>query len=181
MSTFSHNYGAYSVEGSLNYFLKQNLLTNAPAWMNVRTGQAGQNTLNFDYPEQPLVFPSFAVTHIGSDEMVAGTYQGDRADGANKGTSRFGMVEIDCWETSKDNFAWMQHLRQMRDMVYLLFQQHRAIPLYNLTVPTAPVALNAIVRVKPPNGIRELATGNDPNPATKRKRIMVTYWWTERF
>lgn len=181
MPTFSHLYGAYDVEGSINYFLKNNLLTNIPSWMSVVTGSAGANTLNFDFPEQPLVFPSFAVTHIGSEEMPGMTFQGDRADGTKKGIARFGMSEIDCWVTSKDNAAWMQQLRQMKDMVTLLFQQNRAIPIYDLTVPASPVAVNSIVRLVAGRGIREMATGQDPNPATKRKRIVLTYFWIERF
>lgn len=178
---FTHNYGAYSVEGSINYFLKNNLLTNTPSWLTPVVGNAGQNTLNFDFPEQPLVFPSFAVTHIGAEEMPGMTFEGDRADGSNKGIQRFGMSEINCWVTSKDNFTWMRDLRVMRDMVFRLFQTNRAIQLYDLTTPASPVALNSIVRLLAGRGIREVVIGQDPNPALKRKRILLTYQWTERF
>lgn len=184
MATFAHNFGAYSIEGSINYFIKNNLLTNQPVWMNSQQGTVPPKTINFDFPEQPLNFPSFSVTHLGSEEMPAKTFQGDRADGANKGTMRFGMCEIDCWVDAGGNASqnqWMMHLRQMRDMVFKLFEQNRAIPVYDFTVPTAPAGTQTIVRVMADRGIREAAAPLDPNPSVRRKRILITYHWVERF
>lgn len=179
---FTHNYGYFTVVGSISYFLKNNLLTNTPTWLTPVTGQAGQNTLNFDFPEQPLVFPSFALTHLGSEEMVGMTFQGDRADGTNKGIQRWGMSEINCWVQSKDNSNWAMHLRIMRDMVFKLFSQNRAIQLYDLSnVPTVGAALGSVVRLMPGRGVREMQVAPDPNPAVKRSRILLTYFWTERF
>lgn len=178
MPTFSHLYGAYDVEGSINYLVKQNLLTNVPTWLTPQTGSVPPRTINFDYPEQPLNFPSFGITHLGSEPLPAGVFQGDKADGAYRGTRRFGVCEVNCWVTSKGNANWMRDLRVMRDMVFLLFQQHRAIALYDLTTPSAPSALNAVTRVME---LREVATEQDPNPALKRKRILMTHQWVERW
>lgn len=178
---FSHLWGSYDVEGSINYFLKNNLLTNSPSFLTPQVGATPPRTINYDFPEQPLNFPSFAITHIGSEEMPGMTFQGDRADGTFKGIARFGMSEINCWVTSKDNANWMRDLRVMRDMVFLLVQKNRYVPLYDLSTPSSPVALNAIVRWMPGRGIREMVVGQDPNPALKRKRILLTYFWTERW
>ena len=174
---FTHLYGAYDVEGSINYFLKNNLLTNVPDFLVAQVGSVPPRTINFDYPEHPLVFPSFGITHLGS-EPLPGMSQGDRAGTTWKGVRRFGVCEVNCWVTSKDNANWMMHLRVMRDMVFKLFQQNRAIALYDLTTPTAPSALSAVTRVLE---MREVATEMDPNPSVKRKRILITHHWTERF
>ena len=179
MATFDHPWGEGTVKSSLNKFIKDNLVTNLPTWMSwVSTPSVGQaRTLNFDYPEQPFQPPSFGVAHLGSDELMK--FGGDRADGTNKGTMRFGLMEVDCYVSSKNNFAWAQQLSDMRDMVFKLLQQNRAIALYDFTNPTTPVALNAIVRTE---NIREVAVQPDPgNPALKKKRILVRYFWVERF
>lgn len=181
MATFAHTGGAYHVEASVNYFFKNNLLTDLPVFLTAQTGSVPPRTINFDYPEQPLVFPSFAITHLGSEAVPGHTFQGDRADGSHTGVPRFGLCEIDCWVTSKDNANWMMHLRVLRDMVFRLFQRTRAIPLYDFTVPTAPATQSAVVRVDASRGLREVATEPDPNPAVKRKRILLTYHWIERF
>lgn len=184
--TFSHTYGAYNAEASINYFLNVNLSANLPSWWSTwytgtyLTGTGTLRSLNFDYPEQPLTFPSFAVTHLGSEPIPGQRAESDHADGTFTGIRMMGMCEVDCWEQSKGNFNWMRNLRQMRDMVFRLIetQPARAISMYDFTTPASPSALQAVVRI---DKIQEATTPPDPNPAVKRKRILLTYSWTERW
>lgn len=186
MTAFSHQYGIVNVTDSVNFFIKNNLGSSLPSWMDWNNGVTQPRPLNFSYPDQPLSFPSFSVTHHSSDPLIYS--EGDRADGTWKGTIRQGMMEINCWTlelvldkngnpVGKNN-QWRVQLYTMRDMVYKLLQQNRFITLYDFTTPTAPTALAALIRIK---DMRESSVLPDPNPAVKRLRILVSYVWTERY
>jgi hypothetical protein len=185
MTTLSHPFGFANVTASINYFLKQNLGTNLPDWMTFNYGVTQPRTLNFYWPDQPLNFPSFSVTHHSSDPV--GEYEGDRADGIYKAIERQGLMEINCWVLeviqNKDgsqtkNQNWMLQLQQMRDMVFLLFQQNRSITLYDCSNPNSLQDLHALIRVR---DIRDTILIPDPNPAVKRVRIIITFRWKERW
>lgn len=182
----THQFGIDTVTNSLNSYIKNNLGTLAPSWMDWQYGVSQPRTLNFYWPDQPLNFPSFSVTHHSTEPV---TYsEGDRADGNYKGIIRQGLMEINCWTSELiydqngnpvgKNEKWRMQLNQMRDMAFLMFEQNRYIPLYDFTDPQNPVSLTAITRIM---DIREADTGPDPNPATKRTRILVTHRWVERW
>ena len=185
MAYFTHQFGWYNVTNSINYFLRNKLGTTVPQWMTFNNGVTQPRTLNFNWPDQPLNFPSFTVTHLSSDPVQS--FEGDRADGSYKGIERQGMFEVDCWvleqTENKDgsqtkNYKWALQLQTMRDMVFLLLQKNRSILLYDCSDPNSLVALNSIVRLV---DIREASVGPDPNPAVKRARILCTYRWVERW
>lgn len=184
--TFSHPYGTYNVQNSINYYIRQTLGTSVPSWMTWNYGVSQPRTLNFNYPDQPLNFPSFSVTHhTASPQQYT---QGDKADGVYKGIIRTGQMEINCWtsellydntgQPSGKNEKWMLQLQQMRDMVVLMFEKNRYMQIYDLTDPNNPSALTAVARVM---DMREVDVLPDPNPAVHRIRIIVTYQWTERW
>ena len=176
MTTLSYTMGEYSVQSSLDLFCKTSLGLELPSWFTWVYGTTPPRSLNFGYPEQPLNFPSFGVTHLG--DVGEDYFQGDRADGTYKGIRRAAMMEINCWESSKNNPAWSQHLRQMSDMVHKLFRNNRTVDMYNFSNPSSPSKLTALIRIE---RIREVDTVPDPNPSVKRKRVLVTYSWIERF
>jgi hypothetical protein len=185
MATFTHQFGSYNVTNSINHFIRTNLGLSVPKWMTWNYGVTEPRTLNFYWPDQPLNFPSFSVTHHASDPVMS--FEGDRADGTYRGIRRQGSMEINCWVLeiilNKDgsqtkNTQWMLQLQTMRDMVFKLLEQNRFIPLYDCSDPLNLVALNAVVTIK---DIRETTLVPDPNPAVKRIRILATYRWTERF
>lgn len=173
---FSHQFGENNVAGSINSFLKNNLGTNVPSFMTWSYGATPPRTLNFDYPDIPLTFPSFSVTHLSSVERD--TFQGDRADGSNRGIWREGQFEVDCWVSSDNNPSWPSHLRTMRDMVFKLFEQNRSIALSDYATPPSPVALKALARIV---RMEEQHIEEDPSPQVKRIRILIIYEFMERF
>ena len=186
MATFTHQFGFSNVTSSINYYLVNNLGVNLPSWMSWNYGVSQPRPLNFSYPDQPLSFPSFSVTHHTSDPFKVA--QGDRADGVYRGVTRQGQMEINCWvlellldkngQPAGKNNQWRMQLYTMRDMVFKLFETTRFIQIYDFAVPTAPTLLNAIIKIR---DMREAAVMPDPNPAVKRIRTLCTYTWVERY
>ena len=168
--SFSLTTGNFDVQGSINKFIVENLLTNKPDWTN-------DLPINFDYPNQPLVFPSFSVTHLPSNEVQR--YGGDGVGGGNKGVLETAIADISCWVDSTNAQDYQMKLRQMVDMVKKLFRQNVDIPILGLySSVTAPSQTGYIVKVR---SIRETPSSPDPNPAIKRVRILVSYNWVQRF
>jgi hypothetical protein len=180
--TFTHPYGAYNATHSINAFIKNNLGVNAPDWLNWSYGVSQPRSLTFDWPDQPLHFPSFAVTHHSSVPAISS--EGDRADGQYKGIIRQGLMEVNCWvsqldeKTNEKNYQWAVQLQTMRDMVFLLFEKNRFISMYDYSNPASPTDLKALVRIK---DMSEATVMPDPNPAVRRVRILITYRWVERY
>jgi hypothetical protein len=183
----THKFGIYNVSNSINYLIKSQLPTYAPAWLTWSYGASQPRTLNFNFPEQPLNFPSFSVTHMSDD--VAIQSEGDRADGIYKGTIQQGIFDLSCWvlemvtdangkPTGEKNEKWWLQMQQMRDAAVLMLKNNRSIPLYDCTDPNNLVALTAIARIQE---VRSRVSVPDPNPAVRRTIITATYRWAERF
>lgn len=173
---FSHLYGQSNIVGSINTFIKTNLGTGAPTFLNWTYGTVPPRSINFDYPDIPLVFPSFSVSHLSTVERER--FQGDRADKGFQGVWRQGIFEVDCWIDSTADTSWRVHLDTMRDMAFKMFEQSRAITLYDYTTPASPTALGAIARIV---DIQEQKIFDDPKPEVKRIRITAQYEYMERF
>src|SRR3989304_8434683 len=80
----------FNVAGSFNaFFDKQITAKGLPRGM-------ARAVVNFDMPQQPLTFPSFSVTHLGTEtrEMA----QGRALDDGWRGAGQIGLAEISCWE-----------------------------------------------------------------------------------
>lgn len=174
MPTFSHLYGSYSVESTINLFLKDNLGTSAPSWMTWQT--VSPRTLVFDYPDAPLSTPCFAVAHRGSEPGLLS--QGDHVGGTGLGQAQRGAMEINCWVTTKGNNSWMRQLRDMRDMVYKTVFSNRTIQMQSFADPTSASALAAVVHF---TRLRETPVTLGHNPSLQRKQIVIGYSWLERF
>lgn len=179
---FTWPYGEVNVEGSLNrYFRVQITAAGLPTWI---TGV----TAYFDFPDHPITaFPCFTITHFGhSDSPIA---QGNIVQGspsAVTGRRNDGMLEVSCWVNTRNsgggrNNSAMIQLRSMRDMVKRCFISAQTYGVAILDVygaTAAPTSISALVRM---GAVEEAAVDRDPNPSVLRKRLLIDYWWVERY
>jgi hypothetical protein len=173
---FSHPYGAYSVEGTLNKWFQTNLTApGVPAWMP-------SAQVRFDWPERPLFSGYsghvFTVTHLGAPEVMT-EYQGRNTVGGSAGTMMTNLIEVDCWvNKAQAGEQYPLRLRQMGDMVTRLFGSTVNVQLTNIYTGTGiPTAIGALIRVRPAQG---QVVAPDPNPDIRRRRFVASYFWLER-
>ena len=163
--------GFYNVMGSLNQFF-QNQVTGAglPAFMP-------SAVVNFDYPQQPLTFPSFSVTHLGSEP--AAIAQGSQLDPGWRGYRRVGLMEIDCWESEqRASGQAVRNVTILRDMAARVFATGAGIPILDVYGTTGtPTANGTIIRAM---AAREAGIERDENPDVVRRRLIIEYNWLER-
>src|SRR3972149_11649489 len=113
---FKHDTGVFNIYASLDVWLKARLDTNKPPAVTTVT-------FNVNFPEQPLVFPSWSSSHLGADS-TGGQYQGNNVESGKHGVRRFGLWEINCW-VSRKNLQWSKQVRQMADAVtYAINSNH---------------------------------------------------------
>lgn len=175
---FSHPYGAYNVEGTLNEWFKTNLTAwGVPAWMP-------SARVEFDWPEKNLISGysghTFTVTHLGAPEPIQ-QYQGRVSVGNSAGQTMMNIVEINCWVSKQQaGGQYEARLRQMGDMVTKLFTSAREVEIKNLyTGLAAPTGIKALIRLSPAEG-RTVVNPDPGNPDYHRRRYQVTYTWVER-
>lgn len=177
MPVFSANYGEYNVAGSFNqFFVNQITAFGVPAWMP-------SARVVFDWgTESPLISGysghAFSVAHL--ENVNAASYEGKVVDNGSAGEMRRAQVEINCWVSRQ--IAGNNHiarLRQMRDMVNVLFLKNNWFNIYDVASATA----------NPPSVTARAALDNidftnpqaDPiNPDIFRVRGVAGYFWTER-
>ncbi len=161
----------YNVAGSFNdFFEKQVTAKGLPAWMT-------SAIVNFDYPQIPLIFPSFSVTHLGhAPREVA---QGRNLDEGWRGAEQVGLAEISCWESyARASGLHVRNLQQMRDMAARVFATGAGISILDVYGSTAsPTSNGTIIRADPAQAAPAAA---DPNPDVLRMRLLVKYSWLER-
>jgi hypothetical protein len=175
---FSHPYGAYSVEGSFNEWVRKTITAaGTPAWMP-------SARVLYDYPEAPLISGyaghAFTVQHLGPPEPMQ-VFQGRRTQPGTIGQAMTNLAEVNCWISKQAApGVYQQRLRQMGDMVEYLFTSGREIPLTNLyTGAAAPTAIGALIRLTPAVG-QPVQNPDVKNPDYLRRRFTVAYWWVER-
>lgn len=173
--TFAHEYGTFNVQGSLNNWFVDNLTgAGIPSWMP-------SARIKFDHPEPPLLSGysghTFSVDHMPVE--LAASYQGRHVGKGEKGSTMQGGMAINCWVSREQaGNSYQQRLRQMGDMVSLLFQSGQSVLIGDYYEATAsPATLTAIVRVQP---ARETIVPPDPNPDIVRRRFLAPYNWVER-
>ena len=178
MTAFSHPFGSYNVEGSLNDWIRVNLTAwGLPTWMP-------SAKLVFDWPEDKLINGysghAFTVAHLGAPEPME-RYQGRGVDINSAGQKMMNIVEVDCWVSKQAAGGAAQgRLRQVGDMVEKLFSSGREVQIKNLYTGTASATgLNALIRLSPAVG-QHVSNPDPNNPDLYRRRYLVTYWWIER-
>lgn len=161
----------FNVAGSFNdFFVTQLTAKGIPAWLP-------SAVTNFDYPQQPLTYPSWSVTHLGSEPLEVA--EGRALDPGWRGAERLGIAEINCWHSyGAAGYNVAGYLWQMRDMAARVFATGAAISILDIYGSTsAPTGNGTIIRAAP---AREGAAPPDPNPDVKRIRLLVQYRWLER-
>jgi hypothetical protein len=171
MAFTAHPGAAYNVIGSFNdYFEREITAKGAPAWLP-------SAVVNYDWPQQPLTFPSWSVTHLGTETREVA--QGRHLDPGWRGAEQIGLAEISCWESYQraPGVAW-RNLRTLRDMAARMFATGAAVPILDVYGTTGtPTGNGTILRAGP---VREAPLGPDPNPDVLRVRLLVTYNYLER-
>ena len=161
----------YNVAATFNQFFRVQLTAaGLPAWLS-------SAVVNYDFPQQPLTFPSFSVTHLGSDPREVA--QGRHLDPGWKGVEQIGLADVRCWESVRGaSGAHGRNLAQMRDMIARVFATGAATPILDVYGTTAnPTGNGTIVRMGP---AREVGQGPDPNADITSRRFIVQYSWLER-
>lgn len=175
---FSHPFGAYSVEGSLNEWFRVNLTAaGIPAWMP-------SARVVFDYPETPLISGysghAFSLTHLGAPEAIE-DFQGRHVMGGSAGRRMGNLLRIDCWVSKQQaGEAYQARLRQMGDMVAYLLDSAISVPITNVyTGVAAPTAIGGLIRL---GDVQSVAVPNpdSQNPDLHRRSFNISYEWIER-
>jgi len=174
--SFSHVYGEYNVEATLNeWFIDNITAAGVPAWMP-------SARVIFDWgKENPVISGysghAFSVTHIGHDPVM--TFQGRNTVGGSAGQRMEGEMIVNCWVSrGQAGASHPARLRQMGDMVRTLFTSGREVEIKNwYTGASAPSGIGALVRV---GEAARQAVAIDPNPDIVRQRYSVMYQWIER-
>lgn len=170
---FTHTYGEHAAISSFNKWFADNITATLPSWMETAA------PVNFDYPRQTLVYPSFSVTHFGGGEMAVAQGGFVETNGATryKGVKRICTCEVSCWVTRLNNPNWQRDLRQMTDMVSKLLRGTRSVPI--LDAYGALAATGTILRIQSVE--RTQPAPDQQNANVERTRFVVTYWWIERW
>jgi len=172
MPAFSGHVGAaWNVEGSFNDYFARNITANGlPAWMP-------SAVVNYEYPDKPLTYPSWSITHLGSE--VREVAEGRNLDRGFQGSQRVGLVEIDCWVSVLGASGQPDYqVTQMRDMAMRVFAKGPSIPVLDVYGTTgSPTANGTIIRTSP---AKDGARVMDPNPDVIRRRLILPINWLER-
>ncbi len=176
---FSADYGDVNVQGSFDKFFQDNITAfGLPSWIT------GVNTY-FSFPDQGLTaFPSFSITHMAKVQSEIAQGRIVRGTPMQSGVRNDGLADISCWVSTRfsgggyNNSAVLQ-LRSMRDMVMNVMHSASGIPIRNVYGSTAnPTSLSALIRIR---NVEEVPTPTDPDPSIRRSRILVGYYYTERW
>lgn len=164
--------GMLNVEGSFNYFFEKYLTAKGiPSFMSTAV-------VNYDWPRQPLTYPSFSVVHLGS--MRGQTWQGHVVDEGFRGAEMIGLAQIDVWESyNRASGNDKYNIRIMADMASRVFATGASIPILDVHSTTAsPNQISGtIIRAEQAESRGLIA---DPNPDITRMSLLVQYRWIAR-
>ena len=163
MAFTAHPGASYNIIGSFNDFFQTQLTAKGlPDFMP-------SAVVNYDWPNQPLTFPSFSITHLGSE--VREVAQGRHLDPGWKGAEQIGIAEVDVWESyQRASGNHWRNIRIMADMARRVFATGAAISILDVYGSTATATgTGTVVRVGP---MREAPLGLEPNPDVTRIRLL---------
>lgn len=174
--TTLHATSTYNVEPSINAALASALTAiSLPAWLTF-----GQSTVVYDWPEITENLPCFSIVHF--TDNLSDLYQG-RNDSAGATTVRdTGMLEVSAWVSRDQRYnnqdVWTARLRFMAAMISKAVNSNAIILIRDYaTSPTTPALTGYKVNMNVPEFVQ---TADDPNPAIRRRRALVSYWWDLR-
>lgn len=173
--TSLHVTNTFNVEGTLNSFFADRLaLIDLPSFLPAMPSMVAY------WPESELPTPCFSFVHI--PVMTQQTVQGNaEMDGVNVMQSN-ALMEIDAW-VNRDNRVngqevWIPCLQYMVSMVKKVVASNPTIVIKDYLSDSEAGSLTSY-NIKLGN-MDEKDTLPDTNPAIKRRRMLLTYWWLAR-
>lgn len=174
MTTSLHVTNAGNVEGTLNSFFVERLaLIDPPTFLPT------YGTVAY-WPEAEMSPPCFSFVHL--PVMTMQMWQGNaEGDGVNA-LRQHALMEIDAWvnRDAKINGqeVWVRQLQYMTSMVRKVVASNPTIVIKDYLSDPASASLTQY-NIKL-GDIDEKDTLPDTNPAIKRRRMLLQYWWVAR-
>ena len=172
--TFSHSTGTYNVEASVIAWINTLIVANAAPLVGAVV------PLIIDYPQTPLDPPCYSVVSLGGGPS-ASQYEGSRLDAGKWGQMRWGLMQVDCWDTRKAQ-GYRARLMQLGDVLTsgyaTALKNGGSLPIYDFyTSASAPQVLAYRIYL---DRLDESIPAPDPNPDFVRRRFVLSYRWLER-
>ena len=172
---FTWEASQYNARGSFNRWFFVNL--SASGWP---AAYPSGFSVNFEYPDVPLSFPSVSVTHLGGEvEVIA---QGNHVGGPTPltGYRQHQLTDVNIWASGQPNNPWVRDLWQLRDMVANLVQRATGFSLLNVYGSTANPTSVGLCRFGPGNSLEDVATPLEPSPNIHRQRMLVRWYYISK-
>ncbi len=172
--TTPHVTNDFNVEASINAALTAALAAiTPPAWLPAPV-------VVYDWPDIEANTPCFSIIHFAN--TMSDNYQG-RGDGAGNSTVRAsGMMEISAWVSRDQKYSgqdiWVARLRQMETMIASVYAATAVVVIRDYyTSQTAPALTGYKVNIR---NLEFVQVADDPNPAIRRRKALITYFWDLR-
>lgn len=172
--TTMHVTNDFNVEASLNGALTTALAAITPtAWL-------AAPAVVYDWPEIEHSTPCFSIIHFTN--ALSDNYQG-RGDGAGNSTVRAsGLMEVSAWVSRDQKYnnqdIWVARIREMEAMISSVYIANPVILIKDyLTSQSAPALTGYKVNLA---NLEFVQTADDPNPAIRRRKALISYFWDLR-
>jgi len=164
--------GLYNVQSTLFAWMYAQLIAFKPASIDAVRFQ-------IEWPEEAITAPLWSMIILSVDSGSG--FQGNHVSGNQRGGLRYGISQIDCWVTRR-NDNWVQQLAQMQDAVskavHTLQAKGSALVIYDFyTNVQAPIKTSYRMTI---TGLSRHQPPTDPNPDIDRKRMLLNFQWVER-
>jgi hypothetical protein len=171
--TTLHATNVANVEGSLNnWFVTQLAAFSKPSYFT-------SYATYFYWPENELTYPSFSFSHI--PVLSRQRWQGNVETASSSAVESHGLLEINCWvnreQLNSGQEIWIPILQTMQGFVEQVYNQSSQIVIQDYVNPSNPVATTYLVRL---GDLTKPVLLPDANPAIKRRRLLIDYWWILR-
>lgn len=165
-----------NVETTLNmWFAEQLSYIELPAYFDT----AGYN-IAYEWPEVPLVPPCFSFNH--RSVMRENKFQGNVASDGESVVCAYAQMDINCWvsrdQKYQDRDIWRPRLQWMEMAVNAIYTLYPTVVIQDTqSNPDYPMPVQYKINL---SNLQYKDTGADPNPAFKRRWIMLSYNWMLR-
>jgi len=164
----------FNVEASINAALAVALAAiTPPAWLTAPV-------VVYDWPEITANTPCFSIIHFTN--ALSDSYQG-RGDGAGNSTVRAsGLMEVSAWVSRDQKYSgqdiWAARIRYMESMINSVYIANPVILIKDYTTSqTAPTNSGYKVNLR---NLDFVQTAEDANPAIRRRKALISYFWDLR-
>lgn len=165
-----HVANTWNVKASIiRYFIDELALITPPTVL-------GTYTTPIDEPEEPITPPAISFYNIPAGTRYL--YQGNRVSSTEKGARSYAILDVSAW-AARSNTSFAAQLDVMQAMVeQVAIAANNGIPVYDYAAnPTMPPLYPYLIRIIETEVVQ---TVPDSNPDLERRRILVSYSWTQR-